>query len=172
MLKENIQDALNKQINAEFYSSYLYLSMSTYFESTNLSGFANWMRIQAQEELTHAIKIYDFVNEPGGKVTLTAIETPQTDWATSLAAFEDAYQHEQKITGWINDLVDLAVNERDHATNNFLKWFVDEQVEEEASAEGVLQKLKLIGDSGSGLFMMDHELGQRVFTPDSSQSNG
>ena len=165
MLDEKIQTALNKQLNAELYSSYLYLSMSTYFQSVNLPGFANWMRVQAQEELVHAMKFYDFINERGSRVMLQPVEGPPTEWSSPLDAFENAYRHEQKVTGLINDLVNLAVKERDHATNIFLQWFVTEQVEEEASADEVVQKLKLMGDARGGLFMLDREMGQRVFTP-------
>ena len=165
MIKEKIQDALNKQINAELYSSYLYLSMSAYFESINLKGCANWMRVQTQEELVHAMKFYDYLIERGGKVVLSSIESPPTEWPSPLAIFENAYQHEQKVTGLINDLVDLAIAEKDHATNNFLQWFVSEQVEEEASADEAVQKIKLMGDARGGIFMLDRELAQRVFTP-------
>ena len=165
MLKEKIQAALGKQLNAELYSSYLYLSMSAYFQSISLPGFANWMRVQAQEELVHAMKFYDFINDRNGRVMLQKVDGPPTEWSSPLDVFESTYQHEQKVTGLINDLVNLAVAERDHATEIFLQWFVAEQVEEEASADEVVQKLKLMGDSSSGLFMLDRELGQRVFTP-------
>jgi ferritin len=172
MQNEKIQEALNKQLNAELYSSYLYLSMSAYFSSVELSGFANWMRVQAQEELMHAMKFYDYINERGGRVTLTEIEAPQTEWESPQAAFDHVYKHEQKVTGLINDLVNLAIEEKDHATNNFLSWFVTEQVEEEASASDVLKKIKLIGKDGSGLFMLDKELGTRIFTPPASKEEG
>ena len=165
MIKERIQDALNEQINAELYSSYLYLSMSAYFESINLKGFASWMRVQTQEELLHAMKFYDYLIERGGKVVLSSIESPPTEWPSPLAIFENAYQHEQKVTGLINELVDLAIAEKDHATNIILQWFVSEQVEEEASADEVVQKIKLMGDARGGIFMLDRELAQRVFTP-------
>jgi ferritin len=165
MVKKKIEAALNKQLNAELYSSYLYLSMSAYFQSINLPGFANWMRVQTQEELVHAMKFHDFINERGGRVTLQKIDSPPTKWASPLNAFENAYKHEQKVTGLINDLVNLAVEEKDHATNIFLQWFVTEQVEEEASADEVVQKLKLVGKDSGGLFMLDGEMGQRVFTP-------
>ena len=168
MIKKKIQQALNKQLNAELFSSYLYLSMSAYFESINLKGFANWMRVQAQEELVHAMKFYDFLLERGGKVNLSSIEGPPTEWASPLKVFEHVYQHEQKVTSLINDLVTLAISEKDYATSNFLQWFVSEQVEEEASADEVVQKLKLISDARSGLFMLDRELSQRVFTPTSA----
>ncbi len=165
MIKSKIQDALNKQLNAELYSSYLYLSMAAYFESVSLKGFANWMRVQAQEELAHAMKFYDYVNERGGRVKLTSISAPSTQWDSPLAAFKQVYEHEQKVTKLINDLVTLAISEADHATNNFLQWFVAEQVEEESSADEIVQKLKLLGEDRSGLFMLDQELGQRVFSP-------
>ena len=165
MLKEKIQKALNQQVNAELYSSYLYLAMASYFESINLKGFANWMRVQTQEELVHSMKFYDFINERGGKTLLSAIEGPPTEWPSPQAVFEHAYEHEQKVTGLINNLVDLSTAEQDHATSNFLQWFVAEQVEEEASADEVVQKIKLMGDASGGLFMLDRELAQRVFTP-------
>jgi ferritin len=136
--------------------------MSAYFQTINLLGFANWMRVQAQEELVHAMKFHDFINERNGRVILQQVEAPPTEWSSPLDVFEGAYKHEQKVTGLINDLVNLAVGERDHATNIFLQWFVTEQVEEEASADEVVQKLKLVGDDSSGLFMLDGEMGQRV----------
>jgi ferritin len=164
MLNKKMQEAINSQINAEIYSSYLYLSMSAYFESINLSGFASWMRAQAQEEMVHAMKFYDYVNERGGRVILGPIEAPPSEWESAVSVFDATYKHEQKVTGLINDLVDLAIEEKDHATNNLLQWFVSEQVEEEASASGVLNKAKLTGDAPGGLFMLDQELGARVFT--------
>lgn len=172
MIKKKMQETLNKQSNRELYSSYLYLSMSAYFESINLKGFANWMMVQAQEELVHAMKFYDYVVERGGRVILDAIEAPPSEWASPMKVFEYTYKHEQKVTGLINNLVNLAVAEKDHATNSFLQWFVTEQVEEEASADEVVQKLKLAGDEGSGLFMLDRELAQRVFTPPVTQKEG
>ena len=172
MLSEKVQEELNKQLNAELYSSYLYLSMSAYFQSVNLSGFANWMRVQAQEELAHALKFYDYVNERGGRVVLRPVEAPLSEWDSPLAVFEHVYRHEQKVTGLINKLIDLAVKARDHATNNFLQWFISEQVEEEASADEVVQKLKLVGDDASGLFMIDRELAQRVLVPPPATTEG
>jgi ferritin len=164
MIDQRMQEALNKQINAEIYSAYLYLSMSAHFQSVNLAGLANWMRVQWQEELAHGLKFYDYVNERGGRIVLQPVEAPPSQWDSPLAVFEHVYQHEQKVTGMINKLVDLAVEIRDHATNNVLQWFVAEQVEEEASADEVVRKLKLVGDDPSALFMIDRELAQRIFT--------
>lgn len=165
MLDGKMVDALNGQMNAELYSAYLYLSMAAYFDSKDLSGFSNWMRVQAQEEMTHAIKFYDYLVQRGARVTLTEIKAPPVEWDSPLAVFEHVYEHEQMVTGLINQLVDLAIALSDHATNNFLQWYVAEQVEEEESSSGVLQKVRLAGDSSSGLFMLDQELAQRVFTP-------
>jgi ferritin len=170
MLKDNMQEELNKQFNAELYSSYLYLSMSAYFQSTDLTGFANWMLVQAQEELMHAMKFYDYINERGGRVVLREIAAPQTEWESPQAAFEHVYSHEQKVTGLINDLMEQAIKEKDHASNNFLSWFVTEQVEEESTASETLQKIKLAGQDGSGLLLLNQELGLRVFTPPASKS--
>jgi ferritin len=170
MISHQIQDAFNDQLNAELYSAYLYLSMSAYFESMNLKGFANWMRTQAQEEMLHAMKFYSFVNDRGGRVVLSAIESPPVKWDSPLGAFEDAHRHEQKVTGLINNLVDLAMQEKDHSAGAFLQWFVTEQVEEEASADAVVQKLKLAGGQGAALFMIDAELATRVFTMPTAQA--
>ena len=164
MFSKKMEQAINKQINAEMYSAYLYLSMAAYFESISLQGFAKWMEAQTMEEMAHAKKFYNFVNERGGRVVLDAIEKPKTEWSSPLEAFEDAYKHEQYVTSLINDLVNLAIEEKDHATNNFLQWFVAEQVEEEASADAIVQKLKLVGEKGNGIFMIDRELGLRTFT--------
>lgn len=164
MISDRIQQAFNEQINKELYSAYLYLSMAAYFQSINLQGFANWMKCQVQEELVHAMKFYSFINERNGTVLLAGLEAPPTRWDSPLAAFEDANSHERKVTSMINNLVDLAIEERDHASNAFLQWFVTEQVEEEASTDEVVQKLKLAGQDGSGLFMIDQELAARVFT--------
>lgn len=172
MLNKRMEKAINSQINAEIYSSYLYLSMSAYFESSSLSGFASWMRSQAQEEMVHAMKFYDYVNERGGRVILSPIEAPPSEWESPVAVFDATYRHEQKVTGLINDLVDLAIEEKDHATNNLLQWFVSEQVEEEASASAVLNKAKLTGDAPGGLFMLDRELGARLFTIPATAGQG
>jgi ferritin len=161
MLSKKIENAINKQINAELWSAYLYLSMSAHFESINFGGFANWMRVQAQEELGHAMKFYHHVIERRGRVTVTAIAAPSISWKSPLNAFEDAFKHEQKVTGMINDLANMAAGEKDHATANMLQWFIDEQVEEELSTDAIVQKLKMIGTNTGGLYMLDHELAQR-----------
>lgn len=165
MISEKMESALNEQINAELYSAYLYLSMSAYFQSENLTGFANWMNVQAQEEMVHVMKLYNYVHERMGRVTLKAIDGPPTQWESSLDAFEAVFAHEQKVTGLINDLMNLAIEQKDHAAKSFLQWFVDEQVEEEASADEVVQKVKQVKDMPGGIYMLDKELGQRVFTP-------
>ena len=169
MISKKMEEALNAQVNAELYSAYLYLSMESYFQSLNLNGFANWMRVQTQEEVSHAMKIYDFINERGGRALLKGIDGPPTEWNSPLAVFKAAYAHEQKVTGLINGLVDLAIKEKDHATNSFLQWFVNEQVEEEASADEIVQQLKMMEKAPGGMFMLDRELGQRVFTPPAAE---
>jgi ferritin len=161
MISKKMEKTLNDQINAELYSAYLYLSMSAYFESENLPGFAKWMRIQWQEEVMHGLKIYDYVSERGGRATLKSIDGPPAKWKSPLDVFQATYKHEQVVTGRINDLVTQAVAEKDHATNVFLQWFVTEQVEEEKSADEIVQKLKRISDAPGGLYMLDKELGQR-----------
>jgi ferritin len=144
--------------------------MNAYFKSVNLDGFANWMYYQAQEELEHSMKFYDFILQRGGKVELMQIEAPPTEWSSPLAVFEATLEHEQKVTGLINDLVDVAHEESDHATTIFLQWFVSEQVEEEESVGGVLEQLKLMGDAQGGLFMMDRELAKRGPSGGSAES--
>ncbi len=160
-ISEKMQDALNGQINAETYSSHLYLAMSAYFESIDLPGFANWMRVQAREEDVHIQKLFDYVFERSGRVILGAIEGPPAEWQSPLTVFEAAFEHEQLISKGIADLVDLAISESDRASESFLRWYVDEQVEEEASIGGIISKLKLVKDDGYGLLMIDNELGAR-----------
>jgi ferritin len=162
MLSDNMQKALNGQLVAELYSAYLYLSMAAYFNAQELPGFANWMRVQAQEEVSHGMKFYHYVNEQGGRVVLGPIEGPATAWDSPVAAFEHVLAHEQKVTGLINDLVKLAAKEKDQATADFLQWFVEEQEEEEESAQAVLDKVK---GAGAELSAVDAELGQRTFKP-------
>lgn len=163
MIKDKIVDSLNAQINLEYHSSYTYLAMSKYFLEQNLNGFATWMRVQAQEELMHAMKIFDFIDERDGTISFADIKKPRQEWDTPLNAFEDALQNEQAVSESIYDLVDLSLSERDHATNTFLQWFVSEQVEEESTIKEVIDTLKLVGNDGNGLFLLDRDLGQRMF---------
>lgn len=164
-MNAKIEQALNDQINEELYSAYLYLSMAAYFHDMNLSGFAHWMTLQNQEETVHAMKFFRYIAGRGGRVQLGEIAQPQFSWDGPLDAFEAALKHERHITERINILMDLAVTEKDHATQSFLRWFVDEQVEEEENVSDVVQKLRLLGKDGGGLFMMDRDLASRVFTP-------
>jgi ferritin len=161
MLTEKMEKALNEQINEELYSSYLYLAMSAWFESQNLPGFAAWMKVQAREEHGHAMKFFEFIHERRGMVALKAIKEPAREWKSPLAAFEAALGHEQHITGRINDLVNGAIAEKDHATAAFLQWFVTEQVEEEASADRIVQILKMAANAPGALLMLDHQMGER-----------
>jgi ferritin len=164
MLNKKMEDALNEQLNFELYSAYIYQAISAYFESINLKGMAKWMRVQAMEEQTHAKKFYDYILERGGRVILTAIGDPGKDWESPINAFESALEHEEKVTARINKLTDTSYDLKDHASVNFLQWFINEQVEEEATVHDIIQNLKLAGDS-SGLFMLDKELGSRMFVP-------
>jgi ferritin len=163
MLKEKVLNAINEQINAEQYSAILYLSMSAYFYGKGLPGFGNWMFIQYQEELSHANKFFNYINERGGKVTLKQIDQVQTDFDGIIEVFEKTLAHEQHVTALINGIMDVAISESDHATVSFMKWFVDEQVEEEANATEILDTLKLINGQGNGIFMLDREMRSRVF---------
>lgn len=163
MIKKEVLDAINEQINAESYSAYMYLSMAAYYESIGLSGFAHWMKIQYQEEAAHAIKFFNYVTERGGKVVLKAIEQVPVEFAGVVDVFEKTLIHENHVTESINKLMSVAISANDHATQSFLRWFVDEQVEEEANVEKILATLKLINGQGNGIFMMDRELSQRVF---------
>ncbi|MCE1199624.1 MAG: ferritin, partial [Marinilabiliales bacterium] len=144
MIKKSIESALNQQINAEFHSAYLYLSMSSYFQSVGLAGCANWMKVQYQEELAHATHFFDYVLERGGRVQLAPVAGVQVDFTGAINVFEETLKHEIKVTSLINGLMDLATTESDHATRSFLQWFVDEQVEEEANVEQILNNLRLI----------------------------
>ena len=162
MLKKTVADALNVQIQAEFYSSYLYLSMAAWCEASNYEGFGHWMRMQAQEELLHGMKMFDYVNMTGGKVELLAIEQPPVDWDSPLAAFKAAYDHEVHMTENINKLMSMAMKEDDHATANMLQWFVSEQVEEEASVDAICGRLEMMGEFAQGLYMLDRELAGRA----------
>ena len=165
MLSKKMEKALNEQINKEMYSAYLYMSMSAYSTNIGLSGFANWFMVQYHEEMEHAMKIYDYVHEQGGKVKLMVIDEPPSVFKGPMDMFQKTLKHEQFITKSINDLMDLAIKEKDHATQIFLQWFVTEQIEEEGNDNEIIDKLKLAGDKGNGLFMIDKELGARVYIP-------
>lgn len=165
MISKKMEAAINKQINEELFSAYLYASMIAYFESEGLKGMAQWMRVQTQEEIFHATKFFNFINDRGGRVELEAIAKPQKEWKSALDAFEAGYKHEQHITECINNLVSLARKESDYASETFLQWYVTEQVEEEMNASEIVAKLKLMGKSGELLYMLDKELGTRVYTP-------
>ncbi|MCF7740444.1 MAG: ferritin [Candidatus Marinimicrobia bacterium] len=169
MLKKKIEKALNEQVNKELFSAYLYQSMAAQAEHDGLEGVANWMDVQAEEEMFHARKIYDYINEQGGRVVLEAIEKPEAEYESIKAMFEASLEHEQFITKSINDLVDLAKEENDHATEIFLQWYVTEQVEEEDNVGSILDKFELIGDAGNGIFMIDKELATRTFTPEEDE---
>ncbi|MGM0639814.1 MAG: ferritin [Thermotogota bacterium] len=160
-MKEKLVNALNEQVNKELYSAYIYQSMAAYFDSKNLEGFSAWMDVQAQEEMEHARKIYDFIQDRGGRVKLTAIDEPKHEWESPLEVFTDALEHEEFVTDSINKLVDLAIEENDHAMNNFLQWFVAEQVEEEKTTGDIKDKLQLIGDNVQALLNFDEKLGGR-----------
>jgi len=161
VLPKKMEEAINKQINAELYSAYLYLSMAAYFESTNLSGFAKWMEVQAQEEKQHAMKLYHYVIERGGRVILDAIQKPQSEWKSPLDVFEAVYAHEKHVTELIYNLMDMAKSEKDYASEVMLHWFVKEQVEEEANASSILERIKMVKDSVNGILQYDKMLGKR-----------
>lgn len=165
MINPKVEAAINDQINAEFWSAYLYMSMANYFSNIGLAGFSNWMNVQFEEELFHVRRFMTYVNERGGKVILKPIAEVETEWTGPLNAFEETLAHEEKVTSLINGLMDIAIKESDHATKSFLQWFVDEQVEEEANVNDIINHLRLIRGEGQGLFMMDKELKLRVFVP-------
>lgn len=169
MLTERMQEALNDQFNFEMYSANVYLSMAAWFDSKSLSGFANWMKVQYQEEMFHAMKFYEFINERGGRVRLQQLAEPQYEWENPLAVFQSSYNHEQTVTTRINNLMSTAHEAKDHASINFLQWFIGEQVEEEANVDNIIQQMKLIEGAPGAMFMLDRELGQRTFTPPASE---
>lgn len=164
MITPNMAKALNGHLNAELYSSYLYLAMSAYSSFKGWKGAGNWFYVQAQEEMIHVQKMYDYIDSHGAQIVLEAIDKPPTDFGSMLKVFEAVLAHEQKVTGLVNDLMTLAVKEGDHATEAFLQWFVTEQTEEEKSSKEIIDKLKLAGDTGLAIFMVDNELATRVFT--------
>ena len=163
MMNKEIEKAINKQLNAEIYSASLYYAMAAYFEALSLKGFSRWLRVQALEELTHVQRFFAYVHERGGKIGMQPVKGPPTEWSSPLEAFDAVYDHEVKVTGMINGLMDLAIKHSDHATANFLQWFIKEQVEEESSADTVRQKLRLVDKTEGGLFMLDQEMNQRSF---------
>jgi ferritin len=165
MISKNMTTALNKHLNMELYSAQLYLSMSSYANIIGLKGAANWFMVQYQEEMVHFMKFYGYINSQGEHVRLGPMAAPPAEFASFLDLFEKTLAHEQTITGCINDLMDQASDEKDHATRIFLQWFVTEQIEEEENDREIIAKLKLIGDNGQGLLMLDNELGARVFAP-------
>jgi len=161
MLSQPVQNAINDQIKNELYSAYLYLSMSAHFEANNLPGFAQWMRLQSQEELDHALKFFDYVNERGGRVTLQEIPQPKSEWKTSLEVFNQVLEHEHHVTSLIHKLYETALAEKDYASQVMLQWFIDEQVEEEKNATEIVEQLKLIDAHGTAVLMLDHRLSKR-----------
>jgi len=165
MIADRMSAAMNAQIREEMDSAYLYLSMAAYFHSIGMDGMAQWMKAQTMEEVGHAMRFFHHLHDRNGKVKLAGLQQPQSEWSSPLAAFRAAHQHEQHITGTINALVNLAIQEKDHAANAMLQWFVTEQVEEEAAAAKICDQLERIGDSGNGLLMLDRELGQRPLPP-------
>ena len=165
MISDKLCTAINKQINAEMFSSYLYLSMSAWFEDRSLAGFASWMRVQAEEETFHAMKMFDYVHERGGRVVLETIQQPESEWESPLGVIEAVLKHEELVTGLINDLVDVSMDVRDHAWTYFLQWYVEEQVEEESNVGTLLDRMKMIANDSAGMFALDMEMAKRVFTP-------
>ena len=165
MINKKLEDQINYQINRELYSEYLYLSMSAYLEDQGLPGMANFMKVQAEEEHFHAMKFFNYLNERGGRVVLDTIEQPPVEFESPMAVFVESLKHEELVTSLINKLMDIAIEVSDHATKSFLNWYVDEQVEEEDSFNGLINQLKLIDGKGQGMLMLDKELSARVFTP-------
>ncbi len=163
MLNKAMLDKLNDQLAKEAYSAYLYYSMVGYFETVNLKGFANWMLIQAQEEMTHVHRLFTYINDRGAQVQLSALDQPPNTWESVEGCVAETLEHECMISASINECVTLAMQENDHPTNTMLQWFVTEQVEEEANANDLLQKVRMIGDNSSGLYLLDNELSKRSF---------
>jgi len=172
MLDKRIEDAINDQLNFELYSAYIYYSMQSWFENQGMAGFANWMAVQVKEEMSHAQIMFNFVNERGGRVLLKGIDEPNNDWESPLHIYKTALGHEQIVTGRINKIVDLAIELKDHATVQFLHWFVAEQVEEEASAGDIVNKLEWAAEAPGALYQIDKELGARVFNLPSPLATG
>ena len=162
MISEKIQEALNEQVNKEFYSAYMYLAMSAYCDTIGLPGFSNWMRMQFEEENLHVTKMYDYILAQGGQIHLKQIDEPPKEYGTPVDIFEKTLEHEQYVTGLIHDLMDLAVGEKDYATQTFLQWYVSEQVEEESNVNDILAPLRMVGKEGGGLMMIDQQLAKRL----------
>ena len=167
-ISEKLQDAINKNINAEIYSAYLYLSMSAYFEAISLRGFAHWMRAQHDEELSHALKLFDYVNDRNGRVALQAIDQPTVEFTSPLDVMQQTLEHERQVTSMIDELYTLAHSEKDNATHVLLEWFFEEQVEEEKAVSEIIEQLKLVGDDGTGMLILDARLGEREAGDDGS----
>lgn len=165
MINARLEEVINKQINAELYSAYLYLSMAAYFESVNLPGFANWMRVQFEEEQFHGLKFFNYLISRGGRVKLDAIEVPRFEWKSAIEVFEETLEHEKHVTALLNNIAEVAEEEKDRATRNLMVWFIDEQVEEEGNAEKIINELKMIGGEGHGMLMLDREFATRTFVP-------
>lgn len=164
-MNKKIQEAISEQINKEIWSGYIYLSMAAHFDGIGLPGFANWMKVQYQEEFFHAMKFYDYVYERSGVVTMKQIDAPPTEFQSPLQIFEYTLEHEKIVTSLIHNLYKLALEEKDYAFQSFLKWYIDEQVEEESNAQVIIDKIKLAGNQGAGMFMLDNELATRTFVP-------
>ena len=162
MFSNKVQEAMNEQIKNELYSAYIYLSMAAHFEAVNLPGFAHWMRMQSNEEVAHAMKFFDFINERGGRVELRSIDQPPIEWGSPLEIFETALGHEQKVTGMINNIYEIAINEKDYPSQIMLQWFIDEQVEEEKSAGEIVETLKMFGEKDTVILLLDRQLGDRA----------
>ena len=162
MFSNKVQEAMNEQIKNELYSAYIYLSMAAHFEAVNLPGFAHWMRMQSNEEVAHAMKFFDFINERGGRVELRSIDQPPIEWGSPLEIFETALGHEQKVTGMINNIYEIAINEKDYPSQIMLQWFIDEQVEEEKSAGEIVETLKMFGEKDTVTLLLDRQLGERA----------
>ncbi|MBI5832750.1 MAG: ferritin [Armatimonadetes bacterium] len=164
MLDPRMEQAINEQINREMWSGYIYLSMATWFDDLGLKGFSHWMRVQHKEEETHSLMMLGYVSEAGGRVLLAPIAAVDTEWSSPLAAFQEVLEHELKVSAWISELVDLALELKDHSTNAFLQWFVTEQVEEVSTAKGLVDTLKFVDGNPHSVLMLDRELGARAFT--------
>ena len=165
MASQKVIDALNNQLQMEFFSEYFYMSMEAYFVENNLDGFANFFNVQVKEERDHAYKFFNYISRAGGKIILQAIEKPKSDFESPLDVFEAALEHEKLISNSIHELVDLAISDKDHTTSSFLRWFIDEQSEEEENMEKVVRKLRLLKNDPAGLLMIDQELAQRAYVP-------